>query len=88
MAQSWKLSACLTLVALSVMSGTSQAQEQTAGLTPTSMKWVGRVDERYQSYNIEMLEVTGGRFWKPYLSFDGPHPDPTRQIPQQRRTGR
>jgi hypothetical protein len=30
------------------------------------MKRVGTVDERYQSYNIEMLEVTGGKFWKPY----------------------
>jgi hypothetical protein len=27
---------------------------------------VGTVDERYQSYNVEMLEVTGGKFWKPY----------------------
>ncbi|MGA3263186.1 MAG: hypothetical protein ABSC47_03980 [Terracidiphilus sp.] len=24
------------------------------------------IDERFQSYNIEMVEVTGGRFWKPY----------------------
>jgi heparanase len=30
---------------------------------------VGTVDARYQSYNIEMVEVTGGRFWAPY---DGP----------------
>jgi hypothetical protein len=29
---------------------------------------VGAVDERFQSYNIEMVEVTGGRFWKPYGS--------------------
>ncbi len=27
---------------------------------------VATVDERYQSYNIEMVEVTGGRFWAPY----------------------
>ena len=27
---------------------------------------VGQVDPRYQSYNVEMVEVTGGRFWKPY----------------------
>src|SRR3954465_868024 len=27
---------------------------------------VGTVDDRYQSYNVEMLEVTGGRFWRPY----------------------
>jgi hypothetical protein len=30
------------------------------------MTRVGSVDERYQSYNVEMLEVTGGKFWKPY----------------------
>lgn len=27
---------------------------------------VARLDERYQSYNIEMVEVTGGYFWPPY----------------------
>lgn len=27
---------------------------------------VATVDSRYQSYNIEMVEVTGGEFWKPY----------------------
>jgi hypothetical protein len=26
------------------------------------------VDERYQSFNVEMVEVTGGSFWKPYAS--------------------
>ncbi len=30
------------------------------------MPRIGTVDERFQSYNIEMVEVTGGRFWKPY----------------------
>jgi hypothetical protein len=35
-------------------------------ITPASMTRVGSVDERYQSYNVEMLEVTGGKFWKPY----------------------
>lgn len=29
-------------------------------------KVVATVDPRYQSYNIEMVEVTGGEFWKPY----------------------
>src|SRR6185295_340172 len=27
---------------------------------------LGTVDDRYQSFNVEMLEVTGGKFWKPY----------------------
>jgi heparanase len=30
------------------------------------MARVGTVNDRYQSYNVEMLEVTGGKFWKPY----------------------
>ncbi len=30
------------------------------------MKVVGEVDPRFLSYNIETVEVTGGRFWKPY----------------------
>jgi heparanase 1 len=35
-------------------------------LTPSSMPRVGQVDDRFQSYNVEMVEVTGGRFWAPY----------------------
>ena len=31
-----------------------------------NMTRLGTIDERYQSFNIEMLEVTGGMFWKPY----------------------
>lgn len=35
-------------------------------LAPASMARVGTIDDRYQSYNVEMLEVTGGKLWKPY----------------------
>jgi uncharacterized membrane protein YkvA (DUF1232 family) len=35
-------------------------------LVPADMPRIGTVDERFQSYNIEMVEVTGGSFWKPY----------------------
>jgi heparanase len=35
-------------------------------VTPATMPRVGTTDERYQSFNIEMVEVTGGRFWAPY----------------------
>jgi hypothetical protein len=46
----------------------AQAQDQTSvQLVPATMKPVGTIDERYQSYNVEMLEVTGGKFWKPYM---------------------
>jgi heparanase len=37
-------------------------------LDPASMPRVGQVDARFQSYNVEMVEVTGGRFWAPYRS--------------------
>ena len=30
------------------------------------MQRIATVDERFQSYNVEMVEVTGGRFWKRY----------------------
>jgi hypothetical protein len=35
-------------------------------IAPDRMGRVGSIDARYQSYNIEMLEVTGGKFWKPH----------------------
>jgi heparanase len=37
-------------------------------IAPSSMRLRGTVDDRFQSYNIEMVEITGGRFWKPYRS--------------------
>ena len=47
----------------SAASGTSHPVD-TATLAP-----VGTVDDRYQSFNVEMLEVTGGKFWKPLPQF-------------------
>ena len=44
----------------------SGALAEGLSLAPTNMPRIGIVDERYQSYNVEMLEVTGGRFWKLY----------------------
>jgi heparanase len=37
-------------------------------IAPAKMPRIGVVSDRYQSYNIEMVEVTGGNFWKPYGS--------------------
>ena len=45
---------------------TSHAQNTVPALDPSKMPVVGQVDERFQSYNIEMIEITGGRFWAPY----------------------
>lgn len=46
----------------------TQLMAQVASLDPAKMPAIGTVDERFQSYNIEMVEVIGGRFWKPYGS--------------------
>lgn len=35
-------------------------------VAPANMPRVGTIEERFQSYNIEMVEVTGGEFWRPY----------------------
>ncbi|WP_419804592.1 hypothetical protein [Terriglobus sp.] len=45
--------------------GSAVASAQT---DPHTMKAIAKVDPRFQSYNVEMVEVIGGRFWKPYSS--------------------
>lgn len=35
-------------------------------VAPARMPRVATIPERYQSYNVEMVEVTGGDFWRPY----------------------
>lgn len=47
---------------------TAEAHE--TELSRASLPEIGRVDSRFQSYNIEMVEVMGGRFWKPYDQVD------------------
>jgi heparanase len=38
----------------------------TTDVNPSTMTKLGTVDRRFVSYNVEMVEVTGGRFWKPF----------------------
>src|SRR6185369_13848471 len=45
---------------------TAAAQAPTLALDPSRLPHLGTIDARFQSYNVEMVEVTGGRFWKPY----------------------
>jgi hypothetical protein len=50
-----------------------------ASVTPSSLARIGEISERFQSYNIEMIEVTGGKFWRPYRSkLDVPPTQPPR----------
>ena len=55
------------IVALALFTSINLAA-QVLSVDPGKMTRLGTVDERFQSYNIEMVEVTGGRFWKPYSS--------------------
>jgi heparanase 1 len=56
------------LCAITVVFPTTRLVGQVVSLDPVKMARIGTVDERFQSYNIEMVEVIGGRFWKPYGS--------------------
>lgn len=56
-------------------------RDASAGLAPATMARTGTVDERFQSYNIEMIEVTGGRFWKPYSANAKPASAPAGAVP-------
>ncbi len=46
--------------------GAPTASAGSASIAPGTMTRIGTIDERFQSYNIEAVEVTGGRFWKPF----------------------
>ncbi len=57
----------------SAPNGTGTSYSADTGITTVNlkeMKYLGSVDERYQSYNVEMAEVVGGRFWRPYKTMD------------------
>ena len=48
----------------SMLGGAAVGQPVT--VSPATLPRIATVDPRFQSYNVEMVEVTGGWFWKPY----------------------
>jgi hypothetical protein len=60
--EAWLLSACL----ITLCCAAALAEEPS--IAPESMPRIRAIEERFQSYNVEMIEITGGRFWKPYRS--------------------
>ena len=58
----------LSLIAGCLPASGSAQEAPAASANPAQLPAIGTVDERYQSYNVEMVEVTGGRFWRPYDS--------------------
>src|SRR5712671_3773098 len=62
-----RLSTALALASTSAMLGCAgHNRTPVITLLPGTMPRIATLDERYQSYNVEMLEVTGGKFWKAY----------------------
>lgn len=48
----------------------SNSDSNTITVNIKEMKQIGTVSDRFQSYNVEMVEVVGGKFWKPYKLMD------------------
>ena len=67
----------LTAVSLTAAIATA-AQTLSAQTTVSAknMKQVGEVDPRFVSYNVEAVEVTGGRFWAPFKTMTTPAKPP------------
>ena len=78
-----ELRRCLPLAFVLLLAATpaARAQETPVKLDPSAMQKRGTVDSRYLSFNIEMVEVTGGRFWKPYRSGPVTPPQPGAHAP-------
>ena len=66
---------------LAVIAGLAAAQvciaQDVQAVVPARLARIGAVSERFQSYNVEMLEVTGGKFWKPYSEIGRPAARPS-----------
>ena len=78
------------LVTMLVRSGagpSASTPEAPVTVAPARMARVAAVDPRYQSYNVEMVEVTGGRFWKPYPASAPASAERTAATPAPPRSG-
>jgi hypothetical protein len=64
-------------LALAALTGQRIALAEELRLDPATFRALGRTDERFQSYNVEMAEVIGGRFWKPYAHMMSSAPPPS-----------
>lgn len=57
--------ASMAVTALGLAAGD---QAGAATISPSTLPQLTTIDERFQSYNVEMAEVIGGNFWKPYAA--------------------
>jgi len=77
-------SACIGAFAMgiTILTAASQQSGITSMIPIATLHRIATIDERYQSYNVEMAEVIGGNFWKPYgrgpaAAQSAPAPAPT-----------
>lgn len=57
----------VVVIALSLLTPLLSAfKSRVAPLQIHTLQRIATVDDRYQSYNVEIAEVVGGNFWKPY----------------------
>lgn len=68
MAASTKMLGAGTLLALTLTSSIGAMAAESLKLDTSALPTIGKVDERFVSYNIESASVTGADFWKPYAS--------------------
>ena len=69
---------CAAAMTSAIAACASIPAPKTADSPYSGLTKIGTVDDRYQSYNIEMVEITGGRFWAP---FGGPPEERYRMRP-------
>ena len=67
-------SACALAILGAPQDAVAQIRPPATTIVPDQLRAVGKVDERFQSYNVESVEVTGGNFWAPYLKPGEPPP--------------
>src|SRR6478609_9565016 len=64
------VSATVAILGGVACSKASRMSSAAGAIAPENMPRIATIDDRFQSYNVEMVEVTGGRFWKPYKDID------------------
>jgi heparanase len=61
-----RISKVYASMAVTALGLTASGQAAAATISPSALPHLTTIDERFQSYNVEMAEVIGGNFWKPY----------------------
>ena len=62
----------VTFPALALVALTGCMNRDAVPVTPHTMPKIGSIGERFLAYNVEMVEITGGRFWAPYINGEPP----------------